>query len=226
MCGRFTLSRFDRLEKAFGEYRFPVSQQRYNVAPATDVFVKRNDDTREVVGMRWGLVPSWAKDLAIGNRLINARAESLAEKPSFRDALKKRRGLIFADGFYEWRKTADGKKEPILFRLASGEPFAFAALWERWYGPPGARLDTPVETATIITTEPNELLARVHDRMPVILPRDVHERWLDADAMDPHLATSHLLPYAAREMVGSVVSNRVNRPGYQEPDCIDDIAPF
>ena len=157
--------------------------------------------------MQWGLVPHWAKDPAIGNKLINARAETAAEKPSFRDAMKRRRCLIPADGFYEWKKLGKGK-QPFLLRLRGGSTFAFAGLWSQWKNPDSA---TTLETCAILTTSPNELTATVHDRMPVILPATTWNRWLD-DAPPGTPFTELLLPYPAAEMEAFPVSKRVNSP--------------
>ena len=169
MCGRYTqtlagpilLSRF-RLEETVLDLK-----PRYNIAPGQEAAVVVREETTTLAAMRWGLVPSWAKEPAIGNRMINARAETITEKPSFKRLIERRRCLVPADGFYEWRREAKGKV-PMRFILKSREPFAFAGLWDRWRNPEGAEL----RTFTIITTAANELMRPVHDRMPVILARD------------------------------------------------------
>lgn len=221
MCGRFTVARIERVAAAFPRYRFPPYPARYNVAPTDAILVKRDDGTPDVVALRWGLVPGWARDASIGSRLINARAETLAEKPSFREALARRRALILADGFYEWRTGPHGR-EPVYFRLAGGEPFAFAGLWERWWGPKDRRTEQPLETATIVTVPANALVAPVHDRMPAILTPEGRERWLAGTT--PVAAALHELgPYDPAAMEAYAVGRRVNRTGYDEPDCIEPV---
>ena len=225
MCGRYTLlSDLAALEERFGfDAQELVLQPRFNVAPTQQALTvtgsESSDSQPEVKNqarlMRWGLVPSWAKDLSIGNRMINARAETLAEKPSFRRALERRRCLVLADGFYEWQKN--GKQRlPLRITLASGEPFGMAGLWETWHSPSGE----VIQSCTIVTTSANELLAPIHHRMPVILPRELEAVWLDPDAKDVQLLSSLLSPYAAAEMQYSRVSTLVNSPANDSPDCI------
>ena len=173
------------------------------------------DRDRQFKLFRWGLIPSWAKDISIGAKLINARAETLQEKPSFRESFKRRRCLIVADGFYEWKKQA-GKKQPFYFRLENTEPFAFAGLWDRWHSPDGDVL----ETCTIITTEANQLAATVHDRMPVILSPDSYDRWLDPKHQTSANLESLLRPYPTTEMTAYLVSPSVNSPTHDQPDCV------
>ena len=173
MCGRYTVSNpGEILPELLGHDDAPEMAARYNVAPTQEapVIVAGEDGSRRVAEMRWGLVPYWTKDPAIGNRAINARSESVADKPVFRDSFKRRRCLVAADGFYEWQKRSGGK-QPFLLRLEGGAPFGFAGLWDRWHGPRGRVL----ESFTILTTEPNELVAPIHDRMPVVLLAD-HDR--------------------------------------------------
>src|SRR5258706_12216418 len=176
MCGRFTLTiNPDELQQQFGLSEAPPAQlvPRYNIAPTQPVAVIANNSERVLELFQWGLIPSWAKDPKIGSKLINARAETLAEKPSFRTALKRRRCLVVADGFYEWKKQSGGKS-PMYIQLKDGQPFGFAGLWEAWQSPE----DGLIKTCTIITTTPNALLADIHDRMPVILPREAYDQWL------------------------------------------------
>lgn len=210
MCGRFTLT-LDPVElrQAFDLGEFPEEWlPRYNIAPSQPVAVVRDGESRKVDFMRWGLVPSWAKDVTIGNRLINARGETIAEKPSFRNAFAKRRCLILADGFYEWQKTGQKSQSiPYYIRMEDAAPFAFAGLWEFWKSPEGDGLTT----CTIITTEPNSRIAPIHDRMPVIFnPQDAWI-WLKTDAA-PDLLAGMLKPYPAEEMVAYRVSRMVNNP--------------
>ena len=163
----------------------------YNVAPTQGVLtVVADSDARRAVLMRWGLIPSWSREASIGSRMINARAETVAEKPSFRTALRRRRCLVLADGFYEWRRTSAGKR-PMRITMASGEPFAFAGLWDTWRGPH----DEAVTSCTIITTRANDLLRPIYDRMPVILQRDQEDLWLDHDVQEPDVLREALIPY-------------------------------
>lgn len=180
MCGRFAFySPAEATAALFGVSNPPEVKPRYNIAPTQLIAAVRvsADDSRELALLRWGLVPFWAKDPSIGNRMINARAETVAEKPSFRAAYRKRRCLILGDGFYEWRKEADGKT-PYYISLASGEPFAFAGLWEDWHAKDS---DDTLQTAAIITTAANEFMSQLHQRMPVVLQQDAADRWLDGD---------------------------------------------
>ena len=196
----------------------PNLPPRYNVAPTQNVpIVRRPKDTdgRELVLARWGLIPSWAKDTKIGYRTINARAETVAEKPSFREAFKRRRCLVVADGFYEWQKQPGGKKQPYFISAASDGPLAFAGLWETWKDPEGDR----VESCTIIVTEANDLLRPIHDRMPVILQPGDFDPWLDAPPQD---AQTMLKPFAG-DMTLYPVSSRVNNVRNDDPSCIEKL---
>jgi putative SOS response-associated peptidase YedK len=212
MCGRFTLTVDPpTLQQVLELNEVPADlQPRYNIAPTQPVAVVTDPEARRVEMFRWGLVPSWAKDESIGNRLINARAETVAEKPSFRSAFAKRRCLVLADGFYEWQKRAKGEKgpsQPYYFQLESGEPFAFAGLWELWRDPDGEK----VLSCTIITCPANERVRKVHDRNPVVLDGDRLWRWLDPVAPEAELHAL-LAPYPADEMVSFPVSTLVNDP--------------
>ncbi|MFQ5732103.1 MAG: SOS response-associated peptidase [Planctomycetaceae bacterium] len=221
MCGRFTLRLTPaELADVFRLLREPEWTPRFNIAPTQSVAVLRPEGTGFGFSlMRWGLIPSWAKDLKIGPRLINARAETVAEKPAFRSAFKRRRCLIPADGFYEW-KAGDGKtKQPYLIGLRGDSPFAFAGLWERWTPPDGV----PVESCTIITTEPNELCREVHDRMPAILHVDDYDRWLDPRAHDADALRSLLVSYPAAEMRMHPVGRLVNNARNEDPACVDRV---
>ena len=180
MCGRFAFySPSEATAALFGVNAAPAVEARYNIAPTQFVASIRNDDEaqRELVMLRWGLVPFWAKDPSIGNRMINARAETVAEKPSFRNAYRRRRCLILADGFYEWRREGD-KKTPYMISLADGSPFAFAGLWENWES---KESDEAIQSTTIITTEANDYLSQIHHRMPVVLQPETATRWLEGD---------------------------------------------
>jgi len=222
MCGRFTLwLQFGDLVKAFPDLIFPEPlPPRYNIAPTQDAAVVPNDGLKQVQLFRWGLLPFWAKDPSIGNRMINARAETAAQKPAYRAAYRRRRCLVLADGFYEWRKEPGSRtKTPMYIRLMSGEPFAFAGLWEVWRPD-----DTPLFTYTIITTEPNALVEPIHNRMPVILPREAYDRWLDPTEQRPGSFNDLLVPYPAEEMVAYPVSTYVNSPGNDSPACVAPVA--
>jgi putative SOS response-associated peptidase YedK len=218
MCGRFTLTaEVNALQESFPWlYIPPEIAPRYNVAPTQPVAVVPNDGKNKLDFFSWGLIPPWAKDPQIGNRMINARAETLAEKPSYRNAFRRRRCLILADGFYEWQKTEGKTKIPMYIRLASGKPFAFAGLWEIWNSTEGST----ILSCTIITTQPNELMEKIHNRMPVILPQDAYPIWLDTGEQDPARLSSLLVPYPASEMLAFPVSTLVNSPANDTPKCI------
>lgn len=223
MCGRFTLAAdpADILE-AFPGLNIPAEMQpHYNIAPSQPVAVVPNDGNFRLDYFNWGLIPSWAKDADIGNRLINARAETLAEKPSFRTALRRRRCLILADGFYEWRQDSGQKtKSPMYIRLKTGKPFAFAGLWDQWNSPDGSL----IKSCTIITTQPNALMQPIHNRMPVILPESAFPGWLDPAEKTPDLLSPLLQPYPAEEMMFYPVSRLVNSPANDSPECILPLA--
>jgi putative SOS response-associated peptidase YedK len=217
MCGRYTLrTPVDSLVGTFEIEEYPSSiTPNYNVAPTQEVAaVVEDDDKRKLEMFHWGLIPSWAKDPAIGNKMINARAETVSEKPSFRSAFKKRRCLILADGFYEWKKTDDGK-QPYHVKMEDGSPFAFAGLWETWKDGPEIR------SCTIITTEANDLMNEIHHRMPVILPPEDYDMWLDPDFEEKEALTSLLKPYPADAMEAYPVSRRVNKPSNNEPSVVE-----
>lgn len=221
MCGRFVSSTPpDQLAAYFDVDDVPEQLldrgPNYNTAPTSGVFVVYEDGTaRHLDAFRWGLVPSWAKDVSIGNRLINARAETVASKPAFRRAFAGRRCIVPADGFYEWT-TDPGtkKKQPHFVHRPDGEPFAFAGLWERWKGPSGTAEEgsaaEPLRSCSIITTDANESMSTLHDRMPVILPRDAWDTWLDPDQHDTELLGRLLVPAPAELTVFHAVSTEVN----------------
>jgi putative SOS response-associated peptidase YedK len=218
MCARFSLAGPERIADRYPQFKLRGGwPRRYNIAPTQDVLAVRNDGSRETVPLRWGLVPSWAKDPALGQKLINARAETLAEKPAFRSALQRRRCLIFADGFYEWSGPKNAR-QPHRFTCDDGAPFAFAGLWERW-GPK----DAPVESCTIVTCAPNELLAAIHDRMPAILDDRAHDAWLYGDVAD---ALGAIVPYDAARMRSTAVTPRLNHHAFEDPSCIEPLEPL
>jgi len=218
MCGRFSLGATIRIGQVFDLPNWPEIPPRYNIAPSQEVSAviqNRETGAREFRPFRWGLVPSWAKDPAIGNRMINARSETAATKPAFRKPLRERRCLILADGFYEWKREGT-RKQPHYIKLRDGAPFAFAGLWDHWAPADG----DPVETCTILTTTPNEVLQPIHDRMPVILPSSAYNVWLDPAMRDVEPLQAVLTPYPAEEMTAYPVSTRVNNPANDTADCI------
>lgn len=228
MCGRFTLfADPERLAERF-QAALPADglQPRYNAAPTQRLPVILNEAPAAIQLLQWGLIPFWAKDPAIGSRMINARSETLAEKPAFRAAFRKRRCLVLADGFYEWLRSIPeaagqsgmkppGGKQPMHITLASGEPFAMAGLWETWDAPDGSLL----RTFTIITGEPNELVAPIHNRMPAILRPEHEAIWLD-NAAEPAIWQDILRPYPAERMTAYPVSRRVNYVGYDDAELV------
>ena len=219
MCGRYTLIKLADLTDLFPWAAPPpdLATPRYNIAPSQPIMAIANDAPGRFDHLHWGFVPSWARDPSSGHRMINARAEGIADKPSFRHAFRRRRCLIPADGFYEWQTVAGSKaKRPMYIRLADEMPFAFAGLWEHWSDDKGNEL----RTACIITTEPNELMATIHNRMPVILPRVQFERWLQTDETDAASLLPVLKPYPAEEMMATEVSPFVNSPKNDTCDCI------
>lgn len=217
MCGRFTLRA--NLNQILQEFAVEAEADlhwlpRYNVAPTQNVLVVKD---RHLSLAKWGLVPAWADDPKIGNRLLNARAESIADKPAFRSAFKKGRCLVVADGFYEWKKIGD-RKQPYFIRLQDDRPFAFAGLAEHWQ-----HEDKVIDSATIITTAANTLMAPIHDRMPVILPRASYGLWLDPEFKDRQELLAMLKPYRADEMVAIPVSTLVNSPKNEDPCCVNPL---
>lgn len=223
MCGRFTLTADPNdLREAFPWVNIPEGiGPRYNIAPSQPVAVIPNDGKNQLDFFLWGLIPSWAKDPAIGNRMINARAETLSEKPSFRAAFRRRRCLIPASGFFEWKQEPGRKtKTPMYIQLKTGKPFALAGLWERWDAPDGST----IFSCTIVTTQPNELMQDIHNRMPVILPSQAYSLWLDPAEPPAQKLTELLKPYPAGEMTAYPVSTLVNSPGNDLPALIEPVA--
>ena len=193
---------------------------RFNISPTQDVLTVRWEDGRNVGEyMRWGLIPSWAKDMSIGNRAINARAESLAERPIFRTALRRRRCLILADGFYEWTGKCKAR-QPMRIFLATGEPFAFAGLWESWTNPEGET----IHSCTIVTTTPNDLIRTIHHRMPAILPPEHERTWLDNSIEEAAALGKLLIHYPQETMEAYPVSTLVNSPANDVPEALARLA--
>lgn len=219
MCGRYTqTNEIAVLVKRFGIATANlIIKKRFNIAPGQDAPVIINDNGRILKLMRWGLVPFWAKDEKIGYKMINARAETVAVKPGYKNSLKRKRCLIPADGFFEWRKEPDRKlKVPMRFCLNDGQMFAFAGLWDSWKSTDGHE----VETFTIITTAANELLSRFHQRMPVILTKEDEESWLNPENEEPRDLIPLLKAFPAGEMHCYDVSTIINSPKNDSPDCI------
>jgi putative SOS response-associated peptidase YedK len=222
MCGRYKLVLLSELTSLFPWIKVgPRVEPRYNIAPTQPILMAANDPVAAEFKFDfalWGLIPSWAKDPSIGSRMINARAETLQEKPSFRTALRRRRCLIPADGFYEWRRNDDGSKTPMHIRLKSGKPFAFAGLWDAWHDPAGGG---EVRSGTIITGAPNALMAPIHNRMPIIVPAALHQQWLSPNEVNPADLRSVFEPYPADEMEAFAVSNKVNSPRNDSQACVE-----
>lgn len=224
MCGRFILIAPGRIvAEHFSLDREPDLEPRYNIAPSQDVAVVRKSpesDAREPVLLRWGLIPFWAEDTNIGYKMINARAETAAKKPAFKTAFKRRRCLIPTDGFYEWKK--EGKqKTPYLCRMKDERLFAFAGIWEHWEGSE----DEVVESCSILTTDANDLIALVHDRMPVILPEESYDDWLSIDSDDSTDLQSLLKPFPSDQMKAYPVGTEVNKPSQDRPELIEAKGP-
>jgi len=219
MCGRFTLATPEQdLVVQFNLPEIPDLQPRYNIAPTQPVAAVRlptAEGHRELVMLHWGLIPFWADDPGLGARMINARSETVADKPAFRAAFRRRRCLVPADGFYEWQKQ-NGAKQPFYIRMQDARPFGFAGLWERWQGKDG----TVIESCTLLTTQPNELIRPLHNRMPVILHPHNYAVWLDPEVEDVDVLRRLLDPYPSGEMEAYPVSRYVNAPQNEGPECI------
>ncbi len=218
MCGRYVIISSPAVIRAlFGYPEQPNFPARYNVAPTQPIpLVRLHEGKRHFALMRWGLIPAWVKDPKTFSLLINARGESVIDKPAFRNAMRRRRCLIPADGFYEW-KDAGGRKQPYFVRLrAGGGPFAFAGLWETWTGPNGEELDT----AAIVTTRANRTLAAFHDRMPVIVPPEAFDLWLDSAKVDAQTATALIAPAREDLFEAYEISAAVNRVANDSPELI------
>jgi len=219
MCGRFTLTLDPGdLQEAYPGLVVPGGlTPRFNIAPTQPVAVIPNIGEYRLDYYVWGLIPSWAKDPEIGSRMINARSETLAEKPAFRNSYRRKRCLVLADGFYEWKQLEGGKaKQPVYIYMKSRQPFAFAGLWDLWHAPDGSE----VRSCTIITTQPNELLQSIHNRMPVILPSQAQPVWLDPSEQSPDRLSKFLISYPSDEMMAHPVSRLVNSPQNDVAECI------
>lgn len=216
MCGRYTLTAsIQTIAETFGVPANLETEARYNVAPTQQVVTIMRNGADHLAMLQWGLIPTWAKDESIGAKMINARAETLAEKPSFKRLLRSRRCLIVADGFYEWKKEYGGKT-PMYITMKDGQPFAFAGLWDSWKDQDGQML----RTCTIVTTTPNDIVATIHDRMPAILLPSARDAWLDTDIQDEQALLPLLAPYPADRMTARQVSRMVNSPRVEGPELI------
>jgi putative SOS response-associated peptidase YedK len=222
MCGRYTITSAPEALRALFRYdERPDFPPRFNVASTQPIpIVRLADGRREFALVRWGFVPSWVKDPNAFALIVNARGESVCDKPAFRAAMKRRRCLIPADGFYEWQATA-GRKQPFYIHARSGEPLAFAGLWETWTGPNGEE----VETAAIVTTRANRLLAPLHDRMPVIVPPAAFDLWLDCGAVDARTAEALIAPAPDDLLEAHPVSTAVNRTANDNAALIERVEP-
>ncbi len=223
MCGRFVLTiNTEQLQQTFGVSDVPAMVLRYNIAPTQDVLViRQNAGGERYAGMlRWGLIPHWAKDAAIGHKMINARSETIHEKPSFRNSIRYHRCLIPASGFVEWQ-TQNGSKQPWYIHRKDGETLAFAGIWDRWKGPEGS-----IGTCGILTTTANTLVAKIHDRMPVILGGSEYDQWLDRETTDPTDLASLYAPFPADLLQVIPVSAKINNPRHDGPDCIEPLNTF
>ncbi len=225
MCGRFTLTKpADEIADYFELHDLPEWQPRYNIAPTQPAPTIRFDHVskqRVFEGRHWGLIPSWSRDEKFAARLINARAETASEKPSFRAAMKRQRCLIVTDGFYEWQASATKgqRKQPYYIQMQAGNLFAMAGLWARWQRADGQ----VIQSCTVLTTSPNVLMNPIHDRMPVILSSDDYDRWLDPTMTDQKACATLLSPYSADTMKAVAVSTKVNPPSYDAADCVQPL---
>jgi putative SOS response-associated peptidase YedK len=222
MCGRFTLQiPPELLAEIFGLLEIPVFPARFNITPSQQVAVIRRtaEDRNRLDFLHWGLIPSWAKDRSIGNRMINARSETVHEKPAFRHALRYGRCIIPASGFYEWRQEGE-RKSPLYVHLKDGSPLCFAGLWEHWKAPEGE----VIESCTILTTAANTLIEALHDRMPVILRPEEYALWLDREITDPEQLQQLYKPYPADRMEMWPVAPSVNSPRIDSPELIKPVS--
>ncbi|AKJ05066.1 putative SOS response-associated peptidase YedK [Archangium gephyra] len=223
MCGRVTIQTpalAIAREFALTGIRTALERPRYNLAPTQLMPVVINDGERMLDAYRWGLIPSWAKEAAIGNKLINARGETVSEKPSFRSALKRRRCLVLVDGWYEWKQSTK-PKTPYLFRRKDGRPMAFAGLWEEWTAPDTGEL---LRTCTVITTGPNHLMAPIHDRMPVILSPEAQTLWLRPEPQEASVLQPLLVPNEDEPLEAWEVARVVNSPTNDVVACVERVA--
>ncbi len=222
MCGRFVLfSSVRKIAREFdvdpGDIAFSPA---YNIAPTQEILIVLAEERYKLIRSRWGFIPPWSKEANTGYKMINARAETLADKPSFKSAIRKHRCLVVADGFYEWKQEGKEKK-PFYIHLKSGRPFGFAGLYSYWQSPDGGLICT----STIITTDANSMMAPIHKRMPAIIPAGKRGEWLDPELLDERRIMHLLVPYAADELEAYNVSGRVNSPNNNSPDNLRPVQP-
>ena len=221
MCGRFVLtSDANTLQQQFHVADVPPALTRYNIAPTQDIaaICQNGDGYRHVKTVRWGLIPHWAKDSSIGNKLINARSETVADKPSFRQLIRYHRCLIPASGFIEWLRQPDGSKQPYYIQRKDGELLAMAGIWDTWKGS-----DQVIASCTILTTAANSLIATLHDRMPVLLSPSEYDQWLDRNITDPQQLKGFYTPYPADPLQATPISSLINNPRHDSPDCLEPL---
>lgn len=222
MCGRYSLTAdFQVIEDRFGEATFDITkyEESYNIAPSQMVLSVVNDGSKNRLGfLKWGLIPPWAKESKIGFKMINARSETVHEKPSFREAFKRKRCLVIADSFYEWKRT-DDRKIPMRIKMKNNELFAMAGLWESWKSPEGET----IHSCTILTTTPNELMSNIHDRMPVILKLSDEQKWLNPELNTLADLKKFLVPLEEGRLEAYEVSDKVNSPKNNSPELIEKI---
>ena len=222
MCGRFTL--YSTEQVLINEYAIENSftyEESFNIAPSQRVLAIINNGKKNRAGqLLWGLIPPWAKDKKIAYKMINARGETLAEKPSFKRAFQSRRCIIPTSGFYEWKRTEDGKKKPYFIHLKNNKLFAFAGLWEKWNDP---ATEEDIFTCTIVTTAPNEMMANLHDRMPLLLENKHQDDWLNPDIKDTDYLQQLVKPFPSEHMTAYEVSTAVNKPTHNGSELIEPI---
>lgn len=221
MCGRFVLTTdADSLRQQFQVADVAPVVSRYNLAPTQEIaaICQTGDGYRHLKTVRWGLIPHWAKDIAIGNKLINARSETVADKPSFRQPIRYHRCLIPASGFIEWLRQPDGSRQPSYIQRKDGELLAMAGIWDTWKGS-----DQVIASGTILTTAANSLVATLHDRMPVLLSSSEYDQWLDRDITDPQQLKGIYTPYPADPLQATPISSLINNPRHDSPDCLEPL---
>jgi putative SOS response-associated peptidase YedK len=221
MCGRFVLTTTtDQIQQSFGVEDVPSIASRYNIAPTQNVLViRQNGGGSRYAGMlRWGLIPHWAKDPAIGNKMINARSETAHEKPSFRNPIRYRRCLIPASGFIEWSQE-NGSKQPWYIHRKDGAPLAFAGIWDAWKRPEGT-----IDSCSILTTSANTLVAKIHDRMPVILSASEYDQWLDRQITEAKQLETLYAPFPSDLLEAIPISTNINNPRHDSPDCLEPLS--
>lgn len=218
MCGRFVLTTTtEQIRQSFGVSDVPSIAARYNIAPTQDIVAicQNGDGYRHVRTFRWGLVPHWAKDAAIGDKMINARSETVHDKPSFRQPIRFHRCLVPASGFVEWMRQPDGSKQPFYIQRKDGKLLAMAGIWDTWKGP-----QQVIASCSILTTTANSLVARLHDRMPVLLSPSEYDQWLDRGITDPQQLKGMYAPYPAEPLQAIPISDLINNPRHDSPDCL------